>query len=89
MVCLKLYVKKNIKGGLMKIKLNFIYNSIIIFLIFLLIFGYQLNKKSSSSKKNEISNLTQQIISKNNHLFLQQENIKIVTLYNFYFNDSC
>jgi len=59
----------------MKIKLNFIYNSIIIFLIFLLIFGYQLNKKSSSSKKNEVSNLTQQIISKNNQISKIQKNL--------------
>ena len=48
----------------MKIKSNFIYLITIIILILLLFSGYQLNKKSSASKKNEISNLTNQLISK-------------------------
>ena len=52
----------------MKIKSNFIYLSIIIFLIILLIFGYQINKKSSASKKNEISNILQQLKTRNNQL---------------------
>ena len=59
----------------MKIKLNFIYNSIIIFLIFLLIFGYQLNKKSSASKKNEISNFARQLKTRNIQLSKIQKNL--------------
>ena len=59
----------------MKIKLNYIYNFVIIILIFLLVFGYQLNKKNSSSKKNEIKNLTQQIISINNQISKIQKNL--------------
>ena len=49
----------------MKIKLNYIYLIIITFLISLLIFGYLLNKKSSASKKNEISNILQQLKTRN------------------------
>jgi hypothetical protein len=59
----------------MKIKLNFIYNLSIISLIVLLIVGHQLNKKNSSSKKNEIFNLTQQNISKNNQISKIQKNL--------------
>ena len=49
----------------MRIKLNFIYLIIIIFLTFLLIYGYQINKKNSASKKNEISNITKQLNTRN------------------------
>jgi len=49
-------------------KFNFIYHLIIIFLTVLLITGYFINKKNSSSKKKEISNLNRQIISKNNQI---------------------
>ena len=49
----------------MRIKLNFIYLIIIIFLAFLLIYGYQINKKNSASKKNEISNITKQLNTRN------------------------
>ena len=49
----------------MKIKLNFIYLIIIIFLAFLLIYGYQINKKNSASKKNEISNISEQLNTRN------------------------
>ncbi len=52
----------------MKIKSNFIYLLIIIFLIILLIFGHQINKKSSASKKNEISNILKQLETRNNQL---------------------
>ena len=59
----------------MKIKLNLIYNITIIILISLLILGYNLNKKNSSSKKNEISNLTNQIISKTSQISKIQKNL--------------
>ena len=59
----------------MKIKSNFIYLITIIILILLLFSGYQLNKKSSASKKNEISNLTNQLISKNNQISKIQKNL--------------
>ena len=36
-----------------------------IFLAFLLIYGYQINKKNSASKKNEISNITKQLNTRN------------------------
>ena len=49
----------------MKFKLNFIYLIIIILLAFLLIYGYQINKKNSASKKNEISNITKQLNTRN------------------------
>ena len=59
----------------MKIKLNIIYNLLIIFLVLLLIAGYLINKKNSFSKKNEIFNLTQQIITKNNQIAKIQKNL--------------
>ena len=34
----------------------------------MLIFGYQINKKSSASKKNEISNIVNQLKTRNNQL---------------------
>tara|TARA_B100000575_G_scaffold180275_1_gene144703 strand:- start:190 stop:1554 length:1365 start_codon:yes stop_codon:yes gene_type:complete len=59
----------------MKIKSNFIYLSIIIFLVILLIFGHQINKQSSASKKNEISNILQQLKTRNNQLVKIQKKL--------------
>ena len=58
----------------MKIKKN-IYQIIIIFLLSLLVFGYLINKKNSSSKKNEISNLNKQILTKTQQLYNIQKNL--------------
>ena len=54
----------------MKVKANYIYLIIIAFLIALLIIGHQINKKSSASKKNEISNLVNQLKTRNNQLII-------------------
>ena len=59
----------------MKIKSNFIYLSIIISLVVLLIFGHQINKQSSASKKNEISNILQQLKIRNNQLVKIQKKL--------------
>ncbi len=59
----------------MKIKSNFIYLSVIIFLIILLIFGHQINKKNSASKKNEISNILQQLKTRNDQLAKVQKKL--------------
>jgi hypothetical protein len=59
----------------MKIKLNYIYLIIITFLISLLIFGYLLNKKNSASKKNEISNILQQLKTRNVQIGKLQKNL--------------
>ena len=59
----------------MKIKLNYIYIIIITFLVSLLIFGYLLNKKSSASKKNEISNILQQLKTRNIQIGKIQKNL--------------
>ena len=59
----------------MKIKLNYIYIIIITFLISLLIVGYLLNKNSSASKKNEISNIVQQLKTRNNQIAEIQKNL--------------
>jgi hypothetical protein len=59
----------------MKIKLNYIYIIIIAFLISLLIFGYNLNKKSSLSKKNEILNIVQQLKTRNSQIAEIQKNL--------------
>ena len=45
----------------MKIRVNFIYILLIVFLIILLILGHQINKQNSASKKNEISNIVNQL----------------------------
>ena len=64
----------------MKLKKNIIYICIISFLTILLITGYVVNKKNSSSKRNEISNLDFQIKAKNKQLskiqrkFLSKDN---------------
>ena len=59
----------------MKINLNYIYLIIVTFLISLLIFGYLLNKKSSASKKNEISNILQQLKTRNTQIGKIQKNL--------------
>ena len=59
----------------MKIKLNYIYIIIITFLISLLIVGYILNKNSSASKKNEISNIVQQLKTRNTQIAEIQKNL--------------
>ena len=59
----------------MKIKSNYIFITIIIFLVILLILGYQLNKQSSASKKNEISNIVQQLKTRNNQIAKIQKNL--------------
>ena len=52
----------------------FIYNILVLLLTILLIAGYVLNKQSSKSKKNEISNLNKQILAKNQQLSNIQKN---------------
>ena len=52
----------------------FIYNIIIILITTILISGYLINKKNSSSKKNEILNLNKQILIKNQQLSNIQKN---------------
>ncbi len=47
---------------------RYIYQIIIIFLLGLLIFGYSLNKNSSTSKKNEISIFAQQLKARNSQI---------------------
>ena len=59
----------------MKVKANFIYLIIIAFLVALLIIGHQINKKSSASKKNEISNIVNQLKTRNNQLAKIQKNL--------------
>ena len=59
----------------MKIKGNFIYILIIAFLIILLILGHQINKQNSASKKNEISNIVNQLKTRNNQLAKIQKNL--------------
>ena len=52
-----------------------IYPVLIIFLIILLITGYILNKKSSASKKNEISNILKQLNNRNIQIAKIQKNL--------------
>ena len=59
----------------MKTKLNYFYIFIITLLISLLIFGYLLNKRSSASKKNEISNILQQLKTRNLQISKIQKNL--------------
>ena len=51
-----------------------IYQIIILILLSILIIGYSINKKNSSSKKNEISNLNKQILTKTQQLSNIQKN---------------
>ena len=59
----------------MKIKLNLIYILIIFILTSLLVYGYFLNKKSSASKKNEISLIVQQLKTRNNQIVKIQKKL--------------
>jgi hypothetical protein len=59
----------------MKAKLNYFYIFIITLLISLLVFGYLLNKRSSASKKNEISNILQQLKTRNLQISKIQKNL--------------
>ena len=59
----------------MKIIKKYIYQVLIIFLLALLIFGYSLNKKSSSSKKNEISIFANQLKARNAQIAIIQKNL--------------
>ena len=52
----------------MKLSKDIIYGIIVSILIILLIIGYNINKKNSYSKRNEISNLNLQIKVKNKQL---------------------
>ena len=52
----------------------FIYNIAIVLLTILLITGYLINKKNSASRKNEISNLNKQILTKTQQLYNIQKN---------------
>ena len=52
----------------MKLSKDIIYGIIISILIILLIIGYNINKKNSYSKRNEISNLNLQVKVKNKQL---------------------
>ncbi len=59
----------------MKIKTDYIYFITIILLVILLIVGHQINKKNSASKKNEISNMIEQLKTRNNQLAKIQKNL--------------
>ena len=59
----------------MKIIKKYIYQVLIIFLLALLIFGYSLNKESSSSKKNEISIYADQLKARNSQIAIIQKNL--------------
>ena len=59
----------------MKAKLNYFYIFIITLLISLLVFGYLLNKRSTASKKNEISNILQQLKTRNLQISKIQKNL--------------
>jgi hypothetical protein len=54
---------------------KYIYPILIVFLVGLILLGHNLNKKSSFSKKNEISNLAKQLKKRNNQLAKIQKNL--------------
>ena len=54
---------------------KYIYPILIVFLVSLILLGHNLNKKSSFSKKNEISNFAKQLKKKNNQLAKIQKNL--------------
>ena len=54
---------------------KYIYPILIVFLVCLIFFGYYLNKKSSASKKNEISNLVLELKIRNDQLAKMQKNL--------------
>ena len=59
----------------MKTLKKYIYQILIIFLMVLLVSGYILNKKSSASKKNEISNILKQLNTRNIQIAKIQKNL--------------
>lgn len=59
----------------MKIIIKYFYQILVVFLLGLLIFGYTLNKKSSTSKKNEISNFANQLKARNAQIVKIQKNL--------------
>ena len=59
----------------MKTIKNYIYYFFIFILIILLIVGFLINKKSSASKKNEISNLALELKIRNDQLAKMQKNL--------------
>ena len=59
----------------MKSLKKYIYQILIIFLMVLLVSGYILNKKSSASKKNEISNILKQLNTRNTQIAKIQKNL--------------
>ena len=54
---------------------KYVYQILIVFLLSLLISGYLLNKKSSASKKNEISNILNQLETRNIQISKIQKNL--------------
>ena len=54
---------------------KYIYPILTVFLVCLIFFGYYLNKKSSASKKNEISNLALELKIRNDQLAKIQKNL--------------
>ena len=54
---------------------KYIYQVLIVFLVSLILFGHFLNKESSASKKNEISNFAKQLKTRNNQLAKIQKNL--------------
>ena len=56
-------------------KKRYIYLILVFFLLGLLVYGYVLNKYSSTSKKNEISNFAQQLKTRNSQLSKIQKNL--------------
>ena len=59
----------------LKNKLHYFYIFIIILLISLLVYGYLLNKNSSASKKNEISNILKDLKTRNIQISKIQKNL--------------
>ena len=53
---------------------KYISTILIVFLVSLILLGHNLNKKSSFSKKNEISNFAKQLKKRNNQLVKIQKN---------------
>lgn len=60
-----------------KFKTNFLKNLIIVALFIALIIGHNISRENSTSKRNEIFNLTKQLISKNQQLYKIQRNLKL------------
>ena len=61
---------------------KFIYQILIVILVGIIILGHNLNKKSSFSKKNEISNFAKQLKKRNKQLAkIQKNHIFFINLY--------